>query len=580
MAISRLLNIENFTSADSLHKLVLAVICFRRSLLLNVGDDRKPQISMVPFNEPSSLRPAASMDVANFEREELVQQYVSKSEFLNCKRGYSFSFVIFSILLQLEIIILPLGATLLDKGRDGYPLIIDNYVQYHNWKRSTDAFTRTQLRRSSDYRSNSNSITSTSILNSTLLGNEITFNKWKHTKDISDDQSQQYQSGQFVLFTFIVIHNSQTKLFTTESPQIFVIELQPQEGVTVTCRASLLGLGEDMDVMWWKDDEFVTTANSTLILDDQNSGLYRCVADVAIVSTDLLDSYLSNNRIKRSAEMPPGKVLSNAFIVKRAIPVHFIVHPKNLTVARDSVFRLECATSGSLFEPIIWYQNDTEILVEASTEDKVHIYTIEHQSILHLIGADLNNSGHYRCRSGRIFSDIAIVNVTFGEDENSTKSSAMLTDLPSESLIPVGESVILECLSGDPQSTSAWHVVNEYGQPIRKYQKDDVKTQSAVIIRSANTQDNGKYTCITSGKTVQKTISTFITVQVAPLLLAKRLVRRITGTLGTTIRLRCSGSVEPHDTSFQINWYKDGKKVIPFGRAKVVFIFFKLFCEF
>lgn len=52
-------------------------------------------------------------------------------------------------------------------------------------------------------------------------------------------------------------------------------------------------------------------------------------------------------------------------------------------------------------------------------------------------------------------------------DENSTKSSAMLTDLPSESLIPVGESVILECLSGDPQSTSAWHVVNEYGQPIR-----------------------------------------------------------------------------------------------------------------
>ncbi|VDO58061.1 unnamed protein product [Onchocerca flexuosa] len=111
--------------------------------------------------------------------------------------------------------------------------------------------------------------------------------------------------------------------------------------------------------------------------------------------------------------MPPGKVLSNAFIVKRAIPIHFTVHPKNLTVARDSVFRLECATSGSLFEPIIWYQNDTEILAETSIEDKIHIYTIEHQSVLHLIGADLNNSGHYRCRSGRIFSDVAIVNVTF-----------------------------------------------------------------------------------------------------------------------------------------------------------------------
>ncbi|VDO54969.1 unnamed protein product [Onchocerca flexuosa] len=203
--------------------------------------------------------------------EKLVQQYVLKSGLLNCKRGCSFSFVIFSILLQLEIIILPLGATLLDKGRDGYPLVIDNYVQYHNWKRSTDALTRTQLRRSSDYKSSSNSITSTSILNTTLLGNEIIFDKWKHAKSISDDQPQQYQSGQFVLFTFIVIHNSQTKLFTTKSPQIFVIELQPQEEITVTCRASLLGLGEDMDVMWWKDDEFITTANSTLILDDQNS---------------------------------------------------------------------------------------------------------------------------------------------------------------------------------------------------------------------------------------------------------------------------------------------------------------------
>lgn len=42
-------------------------------------------------------------------------------------------------------------------------------------------------------------------------------------------------------------------------------------------------------------------------------------------------------------------------------------------------------------------------------------YTIEHHSVLHLMGADLNDSGHYRCRSGGIFSDVAIVNVTFDE---------------------------------------------------------------------------------------------------------------------------------------------------------------------
>lgn len=42
-----------------------------------------------------------------------------------------------------------------------------------------------------------------------------------------------------------------------------------------------------------------------------------------------------------------------------------------------------------------------------------HRYTIEHHSVLHLIGADFNDSGHYRCLSGGIFSDVAVVNVTF-----------------------------------------------------------------------------------------------------------------------------------------------------------------------
>ncbi|CAG9529730.1 unnamed protein product [Cercopithifilaria johnstoni] len=524
---------------------------------------------MVPFNKPSVPHAAVGMDVTNFKREELLQRYVSKSRLSSCGRGYSFSFVIFAIILQLEIVFIPLGATFFDQGKIGYPLVIDNRARHHNWKRSIDPLTRTQ-QRSGDYGSSSSSITSISILNTTLLGNEVALDKWKHAESISDE-NQQYHSGQFVLFTFIVIHNTQTKLFTTESAQIFVIELEPKEKLTVTCRASLLGLGEDMDVMWWKDNEFITNS-SILILNDQNLGLYRCIADVAIVTTDLLDSYLVNNRIKRSAEMPPGKVLSSAFIVKRAIPIHFTIHPKNLSVAVGSVFRLECATSGSYSEPITWYHNDTKILAEANRVDNVHIYTIEHHSVLHLMGANLNDSGHYRCRSGSIFSNVAVVNVTLDEDEHSAKGSVMLTHLPSELLVPLGESVILECLLYDPHSASSWHVVNEYGQPIHsmllEYQKNDEKTRSAMIIRSASTQDNGKYTCITSGKTVRQ-ISTFITVQVAPLLLVKRTVRRMTGMVGTTIRLRCSGSVEPYDTSLQINWYKDGRKVVPFGRAKV-----------
>ncbi|EFO16876.2 hypothetical protein LOAG_11627 [Loa loa] len=423
---------------------------------------------MVPFNEPSLLRPAAGMDVANFEREESVKHYVSKSRLSDCEGGYSFSFVIFAIILQLEIVFVPLGATFFDKSKVGFPLVNGNHIQHHNWKRSIDALTRTQQRRSSDYRSSSSSLASISILNTTLLGNEITFDKWKHTEGVSDDEPEQYHSRQFVLFTFIVIHNSQIETFTAESAQTYVIELQPQDELTVTCRASLLGLGEDMDVMWWKDNEFIITTNSSvLILNGQNLGLYRCVADVAIVSTDLLDNYLLSNRIKRSAELPPGKVLSNALIVKRAIPIRFTIHPKNLTVASGSVFRLECVTSGSHSDQIIWYQNDTEILVEAKRVDNVHIYTAEHQSVLHLMGADLNDSGHYRCRSGSIFSDIAVINVTFSEAEHPAKSSMMLTDLPSELLVPIGESVILECLLDDPYSASSWHVVNEYGQPIQ-----------------------------------------------------------------------------------------------------------------
>lgn len=51
-------------------------------------------------------------------------------------------------------------------------------------------------------------------------------------------------------------------------------------------------------------------------------------------------------------------------------------------------------------------------------------------------------------------------------DEYSARDSVMLTHLPSELLIPVGESVILECLLYDPHSALSWHVVNEYGHPI------------------------------------------------------------------------------------------------------------------
>uniref|UniRef100_A0A915PVP1 Ig-like domain-containing protein n=1 Tax=Setaria digitata TaxID=48799 RepID=A0A915PVP1_9BILA len=502
--------------------------------------------------------------------EELTQQYVSKSVISNSGHGCCLSFLIFVILLQLEIVIVPLGATFSNKGsgNGGYPWTLAP-SQHHNWKRNIDALARNQQKRSSDYRSSS-AVTSINILNTTLSGREVMLEKWEHTESISDDQPQQYHSEQFVLFTVTVIHNGRTELFTTESAQIYVIELQPQEELTMICRASLLGLGEDMDVIWWKDNEFIDSANlSVITVDDQNMGLYRCVADVAIVSTDLLDSYLLNNRIKRSTEMPPGKVLSSAFIVKLAIPIHFTVHPKNLTVTGGSVFRLECATSGSSSQPIIWYLNGTEIKVEKGREENVQIYTVGHHSVLHLVGADLNSSGHYQCRSGNVSSDIAIVNITFDEDGNAVRNSAILTELPPELLVPVGESVILECLLDDPQSTPSWDAVNEYGQPIWKYQRDDIKTRTAIVIRSATVRDSGRYTCVTSGKAIRKTFSTFITVQVAPLLLPKRPVRRITGTLGTTIRLRCSGSVEPHDTSFQINWYKDGKKVIPFGRAKV-----------
>ncbi|VBB31884.1 unnamed protein product, partial [Acanthocheilonema viteae] len=459
-----------FTTVTSFHitaYIFLSMILHKRSLLLNVDDAWKPQISMVSFNEPSIPHPAAGVDVTNFEREELLQRHISKSKLLSHGQSCSFSFLIFAILLQLEIVFVPVGATFSDKGKVEYPLVIDNRVRHHNWKRSIDPLIGAQQRRSSDYRSSSNSITRINVLNTTLLGNGIDFDKWKHAESISDNRPQHYHSEQFVLFTFIVVHNGQTKLFTTESAHIFIMELQPEEKIIVTCRASLLGLGEDMDVMWWKDNEFITTTNSSvLILNDQNLGLYRCVADVAIVSTDLLDSYLLSNRIKRSAEMPPGKVLSSAFIVKRAIPIHFTVHPKNLTVAHSSIFRLECATGGSSSQPITWYHNDTKILVEANRDNNIHIYTIEHHSILHLMGADLNDSGYYQCRSGSIFSDVAVVNVTFDEDGHSAEDLVTLTHLPSELLVPLGGSVILECLLYDPHSASSWHVVNEYGQPI------------------------------------------------------------------------------------------------------------------
>lgn len=57
-----------------------------------------------------------------------------------------------------------------------------------------------------------------------------------------------------------------------------------------------------------------------------------------------------------------------------------------------------------------------------------------------------------------------------------------------------------------------------------------------------------------------------------PLLLMEYLVSRMTKTQGTTTRLHCSATNDPDDTSLDISWYKDGKKITPFGRIKVRFI--------
>lgn len=66
-------------------------------------------------------------------------------------------------------------------GKVEYPSIINNHVRYHNWRRSIDPLIKIQQKRSSDYRSGTDSsIASISILNTTSLGNEIGFNKWEH----------------------------------------------------------------------------------------------------------------------------------------------------------------------------------------------------------------------------------------------------------------------------------------------------------------------------------------------------------------------------------------------------------------
>lgn len=63
---------------------------------------------------------------------------------------------------------------------------------------------------------------------------------------------------------------------------------------------------------------------------------------------------------------------------------------------------------------------------------------------------------------------------------------------------------------------------------ITEYQKDNGKTRSAIVIRSASIEDNGKYTCTTSEKTVRQ-ISTFITVQ-------GRLINAINFFVGKTVK--------------------------------------------
>ncbi|VDM96800.1 unnamed protein product [Thelazia callipaeda] len=516
---------------------------------------------MVSCNEWFVYRSSNSMEPLDSGRKRLIQRIVFKLKL--SLYGNSLTYLLLSILLFFQIVILPLGAATSSKGKSDYSLLNDGRQQ-QLWMHGMDAaFKRQQNKSSSDRTSRDNN--NNGISNATLPG-EVMFTKWGSAERVLDDHLQHYHSRQFVLFTFIAVHGGTTELFVIDSAQIHVIELQPKEELILTCQANLLGLGDDMDIVWWKNDQFITTTNSSIVIsDDKSLGLYRCVADVDIVSTDLLDSYLLNNRIKRSAEMPPGKVMSNAFIIRRAVPFYFAVHPENLTVEVGSVFRLKCATRGAHAHPIVWIRNNTELVAE---ENNIQIYAVEHQSVLHLLGALFSDSGRYRCRSGDLYSDEAVIDVVTSV-QNSTKYPLLMEELPSELSVPVGKSIILECLVNDVRLSSFWHVVNDYGQPIKKYHMNDGKKLSAVVIRSANTQDSGKYSCIVFNKTIQETFSTFITVQVAPILLVKRPVKRIAGTLGTTIRLRCSSSVEPHDTSFEINWYKDGKRVIPFGRAKV-----------
>uniref|UniRef100_A0A915AB59 Uncharacterized protein n=1 Tax=Parascaris univalens TaxID=6257 RepID=A0A915AB59_PARUN len=397
-----------------------------------------------------------------------------------------------------------------------------------------------------------------------------------HRPRLRNDQVRSYQH--MVVFAFTATLNNGGQQAISLSEKTHIIALHRGDQLKLSCLARLFGIGDDLDVQWWKDGQIIAASNATIMIsndDDDQLGTYRCIAEVATFSTDLFSAYFFS-RMKRAADMPAGWLLSSAIVVRRAVPVVFVSHPQSVMAVSNTTIRLECATNiaNQPWQTIRWYRNNAPLNL-LQLKNSFKIYTTNNFSVLHIIGTAPNDSGQYHCESGTTRSEVANLTVfshrTFERPLNVDERFTLVKELSRETFVKVGENVVIECLFVDPAIVVSWTAVNAYGQTIRISDDSSASNTSKTAIKILNASEDvgGSYTCHGALDGDIRKFSTSLTVRVPPLLLMEYLVSRMTKTQGTTTRLHCSATNDPDDTSLDISWYKDGKKITPFGRVKL-----------
>uniref|UniRef100_A0A914RW95 Ig-like domain-containing protein n=1 Tax=Parascaris equorum TaxID=6256 RepID=A0A914RW95_PAREQ len=85
---------------------------------------------------------------------------------------------------------------------------------------------------------------------------------------LRNDQVRSYQH--MVVFAFTATLNNGGQQAISLSEKTHIIALHRGDQLKLSCLARLFGIGDDLDVQWWKDGQIIAASNATIMISNDD----------------------------------------------------------------------------------------------------------------------------------------------------------------------------------------------------------------------------------------------------------------------------------------------------------------------